>query len=220
MFFRIWSEWTHTEYSEVQVTYSMGSPGNYSVNGIYIVSSLHVLGTHTITATATPHGSITPVGQVIVPNGMSQTFTITPDSGYQTSSLVVDGVPIIPPPLNYTFEDVSANHTIDVVFGQIPTTVVEDAIDVRQRPAYVLEQNYPNPFNPATEIKYDISEVNRVTLKVFDVLGKEVATLVDEVQHSGKHLSRWDASGLPSGVYFYTLQTPKASVTKNMILAK
>jgi hypothetical protein len=69
-----------------------------------------------------------------------------------------------------------------------------------------LDQNYPNPFNPNTTITYQLQSVNYVILKVFDVLGKEVATLVNEVQQSGNKSVRFNAETLPSGVYFYRLQ--------------
>ncbi len=83
-----------------------------------------------------------------------------------------------------------------------------------------LEQNYPNPFNPSTEIRYQMSEVRYVELKVFDVLGQEVTTLVDEVKHVGKHSVLFDAGNLPSGVYFYRLTAGSYVETKRMLLLK
>ena len=90
-----------------------------------------------------------------------------------------------------------------------------------------LLQNYPNPFNPTTEIRYQISEVrgqksevSHVTLKVYDVLGREVATLVNQVMRVGTYTSTWDASGFSSGVYFYRLSTPTATLTRKMTLMK
>jgi hypothetical protein len=83
-----------------------------------------------------------------------------------------------------------------------------------------LEQNYPNPFNPTTAIIYQLSVVSFVTLKVFDVLGREVATLVNEVNQPGIHGVRWDGSAFPSGVYFYSLQTGDFRSTRRMLLIK
>lgn len=92
---------------------------------------------------------------------------------------------------------------------------------------YLLNQNYPNPFNPSTKIKYTIPsetisgvEESRVQLKVFDVLGNEVATLVDENKSVGSYEVELNASELTSGVYFYKLQAGSYSETKKMILMK
>jgi hypothetical protein len=83
-----------------------------------------------------------------------------------------------------------------------------------------LDQNYPNPFNPVTTIKYQLPTVNRVTLKVCDVIGREVATLVDGIEQPGYKSVQWDASGAPSGVYFYRLQTGNFVETKRLLLLK
>jgi hypothetical protein len=81
-----------------------------------------------------------------------------------------------------------------------------------------LFQNFPNPFNPSTIISYQIPTSVFVTLKVFDVLGREVETLVNERQSAGNHSVQFDASKLPSGVYFYKLQTGNYSATKKLLL--
>jgi len=85
---------------------------------------------------------------------------------------------------------------------------------------FELYQNYPNPFNPATIIKYQIPVSGNVTLKVFDVLGREVATLVNEFQAAGSYISKLIATSLSSGVYFYRLQSGNYSATKKLILMK
>jgi len=85
---------------------------------------------------------------------------------------------------------------------------------------FVLYQNYPNPFNPTTNIKYQIKNNSFVTLKVFDILGKEIATLVDEKLSAGTYSVDWNAGAYPSGVYFYKLQTENYSDVKKMMLTK
>ena len=83
---------------------------------------------------------------------------------------------------------------------------------------FVLEQNYPNPFNPTTTITYQLQAVSNVTLIVYDLLGRPVATLVNERQTAGRYSVKFDAGELPSGVYFYRLQAGSFVHTKKMIL--
>lgn len=85
---------------------------------------------------------------------------------------------------------------------------------------YVLRQNYPNPFNPSTTIKYDIPEVNVVNLTVYNILGQQVAILVNEQQYPGSYSVDFNVGNLPSGTYFYRLQAGKYIETKKMIILK
>ena len=85
---------------------------------------------------------------------------------------------------------------------------------------FSLEQNYPNPFNPATKIKFTIMDFGYTSLKVHDVLGKEVASLVDEEKPAGTYEIAWDAANLPSGVYFYRLHAGGFDQTRKMILLR
>jgi hypothetical protein len=85
---------------------------------------------------------------------------------------------------------------------------------------FSLNPNFPNPFNPVTQINYALPEDIYVTLRVYDVLGREVAKLVDGVEAAGYKTATFDGSHLPSGVYFYRLTTSKYSSIKKMILAK
>jgi photosystem II stability/assembly factor-like uncharacterized protein len=85
---------------------------------------------------------------------------------------------------------------------------------------YKLYQNYPNPFNPTTNIKYQITDNSFISLKVFDILGKEVATLVNKKLNSGTYEVTFDGSNLSSGIYFYKLKTDKFVESKKMILIK
>jgi photosystem II stability/assembly factor-like uncharacterized protein len=85
-----------------------------------------------------------------------------------------------------------------------------------------LHQNYPNPFNPSTRINYELRNSNYVTLKVFDLLGKEVATLVNEKQNAGSYAVDFNSAefNLPSGIYFYTLNADEFKETRKMVLVK
>jgi hypothetical protein len=85
---------------------------------------------------------------------------------------------------------------------------------------FKLEQNYPNPFNPSTSIQYQVSSNTKVSLKVYDVLGNEVATLVNENKTAGSYEVTFDATGLPSGVYFYQLNTETFTQTIKMVYLK
>ena len=85
---------------------------------------------------------------------------------------------------------------------------------------FSLSQNYPNPFNPSTQINYELPITNYVSLKVYDNLGNEVETLVAEKQNTGSYSVDFNATSLPSGIYFYKLTTEKFSETKKMILIK
>jgi len=86
--------------------------------------------------------------------------------------------------------------------------------------AFSLKQNYPNPFNPSTTIEFDIPDASYVTLKIYNSLGEEVAVLVNEKLKSGKYEYKFKADMLPSGIYFYTLETDNFRQTKKMILIK
>lgn len=85
---------------------------------------------------------------------------------------------------------------------------------------YKLYQNYPNPFNPTTKIQFSLQKAGFVTLRVYDVVGREVSTLVSEYKNIGTYIVDFDASGLPSGVYFYRIESNGFSDVKKMLLLK
>ncbi len=90
---------------------------------------------------------------------------------------------------------------------QIPTT-------------YAINQNYPNPFNPTTTIIYSLPKIIKVNLKVYNLLGQEVAILVNEEMSIGTHSVTWNAQNVPSGIYFYKITAGEFSKIKKMILIK
>lgn len=85
---------------------------------------------------------------------------------------------------------------------------------------YTLRQNYPNPFNPITTIRYQVPDISFVTLKVYDVIGNEIATLINEEKPAGSYEFTFSANGLSSGIYFYKLIAGSYVETKKMILLK
>jgi hypothetical protein len=105
---------------------------------------------------------------------------------------------------------------IDVTYLHAPAGFVQPVVKSEPPPPqmpveYALSQNYPNPFNPTTMIEFSLAEVSTVSLKVYNILGQEVATLIDrEVMDDGDQQIEFDATGLPSGVYFYRLTTDVA----------
>jgi hypothetical protein len=98
-----------------------------------------------------------------------------------------------------------------------PTSIDEQFISPNE---FHLFQNYPQPFNPTTTIKYQIPKTSKVILKVFDVLGNEMETLVDQKNSAGIYEIDFDGTGLTSGIYFFTLKTKEFTDTKKMILLK
>lgn len=93
-------------------------------------------------------------------------------------------------------------------------------VDIRVPTEFSLKQNYPNPFNPSTTINYSIGEKGVVNLKVYDILGKEVSTLVNETQEAGNYSIKFNASQLPSGIYFYRITSGNYTATKKLLLLK
>jgi hypothetical protein len=85
---------------------------------------------------------------------------------------------------------------------------------------FVLYQNYPNPFNPATKITFDLPQSTNISLKIYNLLGKEIQTLANGFKHAGRYTVDFNSTGLASGVYFYKLEAAEFSLTKKMILAK
>jgi len=105
-----------------------------------------------------------------------------------------------------------------LLYEESPISVNEDNSAYAKE--YKLEQNYPNPLNPSTKIKYSIPKVSQVSLKIFNTLGREIETLVNEEKPVGNYEVNWNAENLPSGVYFYRLQAGDFVQTRKMILLK
>ena len=126
---------------------------------------------------------------------LTQSYNRIPDGSdnWTLSNFITKGLP-------NTLTDVEENGTIITEFN--------------------LQQNYPNPFNPSTTIKFSIPASGFVTLKIYDILGKEVSTLVNENKTSGVHQVSFNAAGLSSGVYFYELKMENFVSVKKLLLTK
>jgi uncharacterized protein (TIGR02145 family) len=99
-----------------------------------------------------------------------------------------------------------------------PVNQIDDENNIESM--FILYQNYPNPFNPLTQITYSIPKATNVTLKVYDILGQEIAILVNERKQTGEYNMTWNAEGVPSGVYYYRIVAGDFIETKKMLLIR
>jgi hypothetical protein len=150
------------------------------------------------------------------------------DTATATRNYVVDSALVVnKKPYSVTLKGVSTATTVDIV--KQPTELKENASllsysNTTYAPSqFALLQNYPNPFNPTTAISFQLSAISEVTLKIYNVLGQEVAVLIDnERMENGEHEVQFDANGLTSGVYFYRLNVNNGEFmqTKKLLLMK
>ena len=117
---------------------------------------------------------------------------------------------------NFSLTDKLDNQSI-IAKRYVKQITYKDAVVVKE---YALTQNYPNPFNPVTTINYQLPKSGSVTLKIFDILGNEIRTLVNEQKETGKYTAQFDASSLASGMYVYQLRVNDYTAVKKMLLLK
>ena len=130
-----------------------------------------------------------------------------------TSPMIDAGDPMLPNDDDGTVADIGVHF-----YSQGPSSISETDLTLEK---FELSQNYPNPFNPTTTIEFSIPKTDFVTLKIYNLLGQEVATLVSEKLNQGKHKYTWDASQFASGIYFYIIQTEEGFInTKKLVLLK
>lgn len=110
----------------------------------------------------------------------------------------------------------------NIILSDSADDPIATAADQNELPVHLaLEQNYPNPFNPTTNIRFELNSSDHVTLNVYDIQGQRITTLINnEFRNSGQHEVHFNAEGLPSGKYFYRLETSERSITRAMTLVK
>jgi len=143
-------------------------------------------------------------------------------NGLFPNGSVPGGVVLLGFPFETITTDGAQQNLMELVFSYfgIPTGTEEETQPGMVPARFALEQNYPNPFNPTTLIRYAVPRTSHVRIVLFDLLGREVATLVDRVQDPGSHTVRWDATGAASGVYYYRLTAGDWSQTRRMMVVK
>lgn len=147
------------------------------------------------------------------------------DGSYLFSELPVGNYTLVSSLLNYNdsrsvFEITETGTQVNEINMTLTPLTVTGVNDNAAVTGYSLHQNYPNPFNPATVISYQIPQSSLVTIKVYNVLGSEVATLINEQQSAGKHNITFNAASLSSGVYLYKIQAGEFSAVKKLTLIK
>jgi hypothetical protein len=203
-------DFTFSLSTETNITYVALSSDSNKAGGGYVIGAFQKSTSDTIVIRRGIPGSLGT--RIIQPNEFqSSTFNspnvaIYNDGGNKYSALSYTGLSTG----NYTSNLYFDGENLITDVGGLPVTVE----------AYALEQNYPNPFNPSTIIRFSIPEQTNATLKIFNSIGQEVASLFNGEVSAGNHEVNFNASALSSGVYFYRIQTPSFTDTKKMILIK
>jgi hypothetical protein len=145
-------------------------------------------------------------------NGASWTEVNTGFPNTKVNSLAING--------SNLFAGTSSSGVWRRPLSEMITSVEEPLADRRLPENFSLNQNYPNPFNPTTTIAFHLPSSSFVTLKVFNSAGREVASLFDRQLPAGNHRTEWNASGVPSGIYYYRIQAETYSETKKLVLMR
>jgi len=157
-----------------------------------------VSGSHTTTSTNIPLTALT-WDSPITSTNTTYTYVITKSGTY-----------------NYKCTPHEAMGMVGVINVQSVSIVNNESVAL----TYTLKQNYPNPFNPTTQIIYSIPKFSNVSVKVYDILGQEIATLVNEKKSKGVYTVRWETENASTGLYMYRLVTGDYELTRKMILTK
>jgi hypothetical protein len=174
----------------------------------YAINTLAVSGTNLFAGT----GNIAGGGGVFLStnNGTSWTAINSGLTNSDVSALAVSGINL--------FAGINQVGVWQRPLSEVITSVEKPSTDLPTH--FSLDQNYPNPFNPATTISFSLPSKSFISLKVFDALGREVSSLLSEELPAGTYSEQWTAAGLPSGVYFYRLQTGSYFETKKLVLLR
>lgn len=186
------------------------------MNGVVVTNLQGVPASVAVTLTT----SSTPPGVEGITNGVPYTVTDVYNNNVLDTIMFSGGTATLTADLaaygSSVFVIADSAHTLVLpplvgVDGQPPPTLPEH---------FSLAQNFPNPFNPSTVIRYSLPVRSSVSLKVYDILGREIATLVEEQQPAGRYETTWDASGFASGVYLYRLTTDHSTLVKKMLMLR
>jgi uncharacterized repeat protein (TIGR02543 family) len=173
---------------------------------------------YNVVLTANPQNGGTVSGSGIYDHGSNVSVKAIPKtitgSIFQFSNWTENGN-VVSSDSNYSFI-IAENR--DLVANFLNITSVKDGNGIPTK--FNLSQNYPNPFNPTTTIDYSVPKTSFVILKVYDALGKEVTTLINEEESTGNYTTEFDASNLSSGIYFYQIRTNEFIQTNKMMLMK
>lgn len=157
--------------------------------------------------------------EVLAQNSFNSMNMLNVHFGFGNATIIDSLIIIWPGGLREVFTNVNLNSFYNAIEGQGIVSGISNGSD-KIPVGFRLDQNYPNPFNPLTKINYELNFSNFVTLKVFNLLGNEILTLVNQKQPAGNYEITFDGEGYSSGIYFYKLSAGEFSDTKKMTLLK
>lgn len=196
--------------------------GNISVEGSLTFNSQSINALNVILDGSQPQ-VISGSGEISIPKSLNK-FTISNDIVLQRDITVYCNLRYLSGNINYNgFNIISSRKRITLdqeETMQTANTTENRVVNSTVPSEYSISQNYPNPFNPSTKINYSLPQASKVTIKIFDITGKEVAQLVNTDQAAGYHTADFNAGSLSSGVYFYTINAGGYNKTLKMILTK
>jgi len=183
------------------------------------LSNKSAIGTK-VKAKATINGvSVWQYREVLAQNSFNSMNMLNVHMGFGNATVIDSLVIIWPKGLQEVYTNVQPNNFYDATEGQGIVSGVNNG-SYENPEEFRLHQNYPNPFNPKTVIGYDLTKGDKISLKIFDILGKEIKTLVNDFQPAGNYNVSFDGEGLSSGTYIYRLSAGEFSLTKKMTLLK